>query len=95
MNDQRLNTGIHRRTVLVRKASRAGRSDGGGSFTLTVSGGHGFVYCRLVGVNGGASLTIARDLVGLSSPADDDAPIWLEPDQDGNWNITARRWEGS
>lgn len=90
---QKEREGIHSATVKRRLRAKAFRPDGGGSFTATVPGGQGYVYVRVLGI-GGQSLSIARDQVGLSSPTDDDAPVWIEPDADGTWAITARRYAG-
>lgn len=89
--DKPIAEGVHRTNTQARRRARAARPDGGGSYTLTVPGGAGWVYVR----EEGAPLSLARDLVGLSSPTDDDAPVWIEQDKDQTWAVTQRRYEGS
>jgi hypothetical protein len=94
MAKQEIKEAIHKASITTRRSALAFRPDGGGSYTAACPGGHGYSYVRLLGV-GGVSLTIARDLVGLSSPGDDNTPIWVEFDADGTLAITARRYSGS
>jgi hypothetical protein len=91
MVDQEVKQAVHHATVTRRVRARAFKPESDGSYTAVVPGEHSFTYVR---IQGGA-LSIARDAVGLTSPTDDDAPVWLEPDADGVWAITGRRWEGS
>jgi hypothetical protein len=81
-------------TVRRRRAARAFRPDGAGVYTRTVPGGLGYTYVRMQ-AGTGQSLSMAIDLIGLTSPTDNNKPIWIEPGPDGRWYITARRYEGS
>jgi hypothetical protein len=93
MTRQKIVEGVHRANVQQRVRAFAFLPLGGGSYTQYAATISGYTYVRVM-ARGGSSITIARDLVGLATPADDDAPIWLEPDADGTWAITARRYEG-
>jgi hypothetical protein len=77
-----------------RQPARLFRFDGGSTYTATVPGGNGLTYVRIF-QGESIQLTQAIDRIGVSSPADDDKPVYLDVDTDGNLIIYEFRYEGT
>lgn len=67
------------------------RYDGGGSYTRSVPGGRSRIYVRVYYV-GAVQLTEAIDLLGTSSPTDDDKAVILDKIPEG-WAVVRFRDE--
>ena len=69
-----------------------GRPDGGAAFTVTVPGGKGYKFVRMLqGI--GVSLSIAIDRAGVGTTGD--TPIYLDYDSDQRLIIVGLRYEGA
>lgn len=68
-----------------------GRDDGGGSFTYTVPGGHGYTFVRDIS---GQSITLTKAINRAGVANTGDLSIWIEKNTDGVWEITGERYSG-
>lgn len=87
-------SGITRARYQQRTPAKLFKPTGAASYDATVPGGHGFTYVRIF-QGEGVVLAKAIDRLGVSSPTDDDKPVWLDKDPDGNYIIADWRYEGS
>jgi hypothetical protein len=96
MHDLRMafRSAVARARYSQRVQAKLGLPSGVGTFTFTVPGGNGFTYVRIYQGNG-MQIAKAIDRLGVSSPTDDDKPVWLDRDKDGNYIIVEFRYEGS
>lgn len=87
-------SGITRARYQQRTPARLFKPTGVGTFTDTAPGNRGFTYVRIFQGDGMTGAQ-AIDRLGVSSPTDDDKPVWLDKDPDGNYIIADWRYEGS
>ena len=76
----------------ARRPGLLGRQDNVGVYTITVPGGHGYKYVRLL-QGKVASLAMALDRANVGTTGD--TPIWLDTDLDGRLIIVGTRYEGT
>lgn len=75
-----------------RRPALLGRPNVGGGYTVTVPGGQGYVFVRVL-QGAGSSVAMALDRASMGTTGD--TPIYVDYDADQRLIITGLRYEGS